>query len=220
MDFRLRYIEMGSGVPLLLLHGNGESHTYFARQTEPLSLFFRVIAVDTRGHGDSPRGGAPFTLEQFAQDLMGFMDSLNLARAHILGFSDGGNIALLFALRHPERVCSLILNGANLHPRGIRAELRLRDALAYGPAALLSPFSRRAKAKKERLGLMVREPHIRKETLNTLRMPVLVIAGDHDMIYGSHTRAIAEAIPGAELCILPGDHFIAARNSEAFNRRV
>ena len=69
MDIRLCCVEAGEGFPLVLLHGNGEDHTYFKRQMGPFSQHFRVIAVDTRGHGESPRGTAPFTLEQFAEDL-------------------------------------------------------------------------------------------------------------------------------------------------------
>ena len=66
MDIRLCCVEAGEGFPLVLLHGNGEDHTYFKRQMGPFSQHFRVISVDTRGHGESPRGTAPFTLEQFA----------------------------------------------------------------------------------------------------------------------------------------------------------
>ena len=101
MDIRLCCVEAGEGFPLVLLHGNGEDHTYFKRQMGPFSQHFRVIAVDTRGHGESPRGTAPFTLEQFAEDLKEFLDGRSITRCHLLGFSDGGNIALLFALKYP-----------------------------------------------------------------------------------------------------------------------
>ena len=69
MEIRLHYIEQGEGFPLILLHGNGEDHTYFKRQMEPFADHFRVIAVDTRGHGESPRGTGPFTLSQFAEEM-------------------------------------------------------------------------------------------------------------------------------------------------------
>ena len=110
MDIRLCCVEAGEGFPLVLLHGNGEDHTYFKRQMGPFSQHFRVIAVDTRGHGESPRGTAPFTLEQFAEDLKEFLDGRSITRCHLLGFSDGGNIALLFALKYPEYVEKLILS--------------------------------------------------------------------------------------------------------------
>ena len=101
MDITHHYIEQGSGEPLILLHGNGEDGSYFAHQMEPFSRHFRVIALDTRGHGKTPRGEAPFTIRQFAEDLHGFMDAHGIDRADLLGFSDGGNIAMVFALTHP-----------------------------------------------------------------------------------------------------------------------
>ena len=90
MDIEHNYIEQGTGFPLILLHGNGEDVSYFVHQMEPFSRHFRVIAVDTRGHGKTPRGEAPFTIRQFADDLLGFMDVHGIDKAHILGFSDGG----------------------------------------------------------------------------------------------------------------------------------
>ena len=81
---------------------------------ESLSKHFRVIAIDTRGHGQTPRGDAPFTIRQFADDLLEFMSEHGIDKAHILGFSDGGNTAMIFAMTHPERVGKLILDGANI----------------------------------------------------------------------------------------------------------
>ncbi|MDE7359343.1 MAG: alpha/beta hydrolase, partial [Lachnospiraceae bacterium] len=94
MDISLYYQENGEGEPLFLLHGNGEDGTYFANQISLFSGRYRVIAVDTRGHGKSPRGTAPFTMEQFAVDLKELMDKLQIQNAVILGFSDGANIAM------------------------------------------------------------------------------------------------------------------------------
>ena len=111
MDIELYYREAGSGEPLIMLHGNGESGEYFINQIEHFQSRYRVIAPDTRGHGRSPRGEAPFTIAQFANDLYDFMQRLGIARAAILGFSDGANIAMKFAMQHPEMVKALILNG-------------------------------------------------------------------------------------------------------------
>ncbi len=109
MNIQLSYREQGRGEPLILLHGNGEDSSYFAEQIRCFSKTYRVIAVDTRGHGRTPRGTAPFTIRQFAEDLKGLMDRLKIEKAHILGFSDGGNIALVFALCYPQMVDHLIL---------------------------------------------------------------------------------------------------------------
>ena len=218
MDIELFFTKQGSGPPLLLLHGNGEDGTYFVHQVEEFSRDFTVYAIDTRGHGQSPRGGAPFTISQFADDLLAFMDRQGLPRADILGFSDGGNIALIFALRHPDRVRRLILNGANLDPKGVKPLVQLPIVLGYHFASLSK--SPKAKARAELLGLMVNEPHIDPAELGKLSMPVLVIAGTRDMIRENHTRLIANRIPNARLVLIPGDHFIANKAPAAFDRAV
>lgn len=218
MGIELFYTKAGSGPTLLLLHGNGEDGTYFAHQIEEFSRDFTVYAIDTRGHGKSPRGAAPFTISQFADDLLAFMDQQGLPQADILGFSDGGNIALTFALWHPDRVRRLILNGANLDPKGVKPLVQLPIVLGYHLASLSK--SPKARAHAELLGLMVNEPHIDPAELKKLAMPVLVIAGTKDMIQERHTRLIANRIPGARLALIPGDHFIASKAPTTFNRAV
>ena len=220
MDITLYTAERGAGFPLVLLHGNGEDGSYFAHQMDRFSRQYRVIAVDTRGHGKSPRGSAPFTLEQFAEDLKGLLDRLGIGRTHLLGFSDGANIALLFALRYPDYVESLILNGGNLDPKGVKRRFQLPICLGYALVSLCAKFDRKAVPKKELLALMVKQPHIHPQALAALRCPTLVIAGDRDLIKEAHTRQIFAAIPGAALAILPGDHFVANKNPAAFNRTV
>lgn len=220
MEINLNYMEKGTGFPLLLLHGNGESLEYFEHQIAYFSKKYRVIAIDTRGHGKSPRGEAPFTIRQFAEDLKGFMDQREIEKAHILGFSDGGNIALTFALKYPGRVEHLILNGANLEPSGVKAFVQLPIVLGYHMVSLFAKKSPEARKHAELLGLMVKEPQIRPEELKTLNVRTLVIAGTKDMIRESHTRLIYESLPDAELKILPGDHFIANKEPEAFNAAV
>ena len=220
MEIRLHHEERGRGEPLVLLHGNGENLGYFQHQIPAFAEHFRVIAVDTRGHGKSPRGSAPFTIRQFAEDLHDFLAEKNIPSAHILGFSDGGNIALCFALKYPQMVKSLVLNGANLHSSGVKKSVQLPIEIGYRIAALFAKKQEGALRKKELLGLMVNDPNIPEEALSGISVPALVIAGTKDMIRESHTRRIAQCIPGAELAIIPGDHFVAAKNPDAFNEAV
>lgn len=220
MDIRLHAIEQGEGEPFVLLHGNGEDASYFQAQIQYFSQRYRVIAVDTRGHGQSPRGEGPFTLTRFADDLKAALDERGIKRIILLGFSDGGNIALLFALRYPEMVQRLILNGANLSPWGVKLGTQLPIVLEYGLVSLLALGSRRARRKKEILGLMVREPHISPQQLSQIQAPTLVLAGTKDMIRTKHTKSIAEAIPDSRLVLVPGDHFIAAKQSKEFHRAI
>lgn len=217
-DIRLHFTAQGEGHPLILLHGNGERGDYFARQIPYFAKSRRVYAVDTRGHGQSPRGTAPFTIDQFAEDLLCFMDRQGILRADILGFSDGGNIALTFALRYPHRVSRLILNGANLSPSGVKPSVQLPIILGY--CAACRGREEKARRRTELLGLMVKEPHIRPEDLAALKMPVLVIVGSRDMIRAAHSRLIADSLGEGRLVVLRGDHFIASRRSVEFNRAV
>ncbi len=220
MDIELHCEEAGEGEPLVLLHGNGEDGTYFAHQIKHFSQRFHVLALDTRGHGRSPRGEAPFTIRQFACDLLSFLDARGIERTHLLGFSDGGNIALVFALAHPERVGKLVLNGANLNARGVKRSVQAPIELGYRIARLFARFSAKARTNAEMLGLMVDDPNVAPEELAALAAPTLVIAGENDMIREDHTRLIARSIPNARLALVPGDHFVAAKNPEAFNREV
>lgn len=220
MDIQLYYREKGAGMPLILLHGNGESSEYFVHQIQHFSKQYKVIAVDTRGHGKSPRGGAPFTIRQFARDLYEFMNEKGIGKAHILGFSDGGNIALAFALSHPERVERLILNGANLNPGGVKASVQLPIILGYNMASLFSKGSAEGKKKAEMLGLMVCQPDIKPESLTRISVKTLVIAGTRDMIKREHTSLIARSLPKGQLALIQGNHFIANKNPVAFNEAV
>ena len=213
MDIQLHATEYGSGETLILLHGNGEDSSFCAGQIPLLARRFRVIALDTRGHGASPRGTAPFTLEQFADDLADFMNNWSIGAAHLLGFSDGANIAMIFALRWPQRVKSLVLAGGNLFPEGLTDEVRTEDEAAW-QIALREGDERTL----ELLRLMRDEPHIDPVRLAELDIPTLVVAGTHDMICEEHTRLIAESIPGAQLRFIEGSHFVAAEDPAAFNR--
>lgn len=220
MDIKHFFIEKGQGEPLILLHGNGENCGYFKGQIDEFSKWYHVYALDTRGHGRTPRGSKPFTIRQFAEDLLGFMNEHEIGRAHLLGFSDGGNIAMIFALRHPERVNRLILNGANLNAEGVKRTTQIPIEIGYRIAKRFAGKSESAKTNAEMLGLMVNDPNVAPEELAGIQAKTLVIAGTDDMIRSGHTRLIADSIPGAELVFIKGDHFIAAKHPDEFNRAV
>ncbi len=206
------YEEKGQGEYFIFLHGNGEEHSYFVNQIEFFSSYYHVIAIDTRGHGKSPRGNKPFTIRQFVEDLHDFMLKHDIYKAHLLGFSDGGNIALLFAISFPDMVDHLILNGANLNGWGVKLSVQLPIVVEY--------YLTRNKKKKEMLGLMVKDPNIPLEDLSKVVCPTLVIAGNKDMIKDSHTKKIGQHIPHASTVIIDGNHFIAMNNPDAFNKEV
>ena len=220
MNIEHHYIERGQGEPLILLHGNSQNGGYFKKQIGFFSQYYRVYVPDTRGHGKTPRGERPFTIRQFAEDLKGFMDARGIESAHILGFSDGGNIAMVFAIAYPERVNKLILNGANMDTGGVRGYIQFAINAGYRLTAPLNSKSAFMKKNHELLGLMVNDPNVTDEALREVRAETLVIAGTYDLVKKAESRRIAAGIPNAQLCFLSGTHFIASTNAAEFNERV
>lgn len=214
--------DMGQGYPLVLLHGNGEDSSYWKAQIPEFTRFYRVIAVDSRGHGCSERGKPVLSLKQMAEDLKTVLEVRGIQRAHILGFSDGGNVAIQFALTYPECVNHLILNGANIEMfRGVRPRTQFPTMLQYGICSLLGRFSKKAAQKRDILGLMIHSYGVSMEDLSRLSMPTLIIVGEYDMIRASQTQKMAAQIPDCQVEVFrDGDHFVAARQPSRFNRTV
>ncbi|MDR1158474.1 MAG: alpha/beta hydrolase [Oscillospiraceae bacterium] len=185
--------QTGQGPALLLLHGNGEDHTVF---DESVIRFFsgryRVVAVDSRDHGRSDRVGV-LRYEDMAEDMAGLIAALSLGQTAVLGFSDGGIVGLLLAARRPELVSKLVAAGANTRPGGLQPWFCLAMWLRY----LISW--------DKKIRLMLTQPHISQAALGAIRAPTLVLAGGRDIVRAAHTRALAAAIPGSELCILPDE---------------
>ena len=162
----------------------------------------------------------PFTIKQFAEDLNEFMDELGIAKAIILGFPDGANIAMEFALKYPHRVKALILNAGNLNPTGVKRTVQIPIEIGYKIATCFSTKSVNAKKNAEMLGLMVNEPNIKSSELGKISAPTLVICGTRDMIKETHIKEIAKSISDAKLAIVKGDHFIANKKHQAFNNEI
>ncbi|MGN1194736.1 MAG: alpha/beta fold hydrolase [Acutalibacteraceae bacterium] len=217
---KLAYIEEGTGEPLILLHGNGESSEYFQYQLDFFSRFFRVIAVDSRGHGKSERGTGELTLQKIADDLLEFMDRLSIEKANILGFSDGGNIALLFALKHQDRIHKLVVDGANLNTSGVLGVFQAGVVIGHALLSLPAKRSQEALLKREIISLMIDQPNITSEQLSKVTVPSLVLAGTHDIIKHGHTERIFAYLQNSRLCFIPGDHMIAKNNPDEFNKTV
>ena len=195
-DARIAYYDVGRGKPLVLLHGNGEDSSYWNAQIPELTRFYRVIAVDSRGHGASGSGGH--------------------------GLSDGGNLAIKFALTHPEYIDKLILNAANVEMfSGVKPQVQLPVMAGYGVAAALSRFSKKAARRRDVLGLMVHPYGVTMNDLERLTMPTLIIVGEHDAIREKQTKEMASHIPHCEVEVFrDGDHFVAAKQPSRFNRTV
>ena len=168
-DECIAYYTFGQGEPLVLLHGNGEGSEYFAKCIPYLSRFYRVIAVDSRGHGKSERGEGKLNFDRMAEDLRMVFDGLGLEKAHVLGFSDGGNLAIKFTLLYPQRVDKLILNGANVSMlRGVVPWVQLPVYPAVGLLTALSPLGQEWKNKRDVLALMAHGYGVRLRDLQLI----------------------------------------------------
>lgn len=205
---------------VVLLHGNGEDYRCFEKQIGPFSERYRLVAVDSRGHGSSGMG-EPFNLRVMADDVKTVLDALQIEKASLVGFSDGGNVALYFALRYQSRLEKLVLAGANLFPAGISAKVRRSDRAIWGLLRFLGRFSEKKRHKARVFGLMIDEPDIDPWELEAIEAPTLVLAGERDMILPEHTRLIAQSIPGAHMRIIPAcDHFIFKNQPEWVNATI
>lgn len=188
---QLYYEVVGSGSPLVMVHGNGEDHTIFNEAVDILKDRFTVYTVDSRDHGQSTKV-SELHYSDMADDLLVFLNDLDLRDVTFYGFSDGGIIGLLLAQK-TDRLSRLIVSGANLTPDGVKSSLRLFIKIMYF-------FTKDSKLK-----MMLNEPHITTESLSAISVPTTVIAGEKDLIRRKETDAIAAAIPGSKLRIIKGE---------------
>lgn len=216
------YESYGQGSSLFLLHGNNENISSFREQIEPLSRHFKVIALDTRGQGNSINNKvSPYTYDQFAKDLSTVMDSLSIKKASLLGWSDGGNTALIFALKHAEKVEKLVLMGANLFPGSDAIEENVIQIFQNRRDSLLKHADMDSQNQMRLADLVLKEPHINEKDLRHIVAPVLVVAGEFDVVKKQHTMLIHSHIKNSKLEIIKGsDHYAPLKDSKVFNRIV
>jgi len=188
----LFYNKSGQGAPVILLHGNGQDHTIFRVLIKKLSANYTVYAVDSRDHGRSSKVKHLNYMDKM-NDVAGFIESLDIKKPVLYGFSDGGIIGLLLAIHHPEVLSRLIISGANTNPDGIK----------WYSIAFLKVYYFFTRSNKVKL--MLTQPDISDVELNTIRTPTLVLAGQHDFIKQEHTVSMAKNIPGSDLKILKGE---------------
>ena len=206
---------------LVLLHGNGENLHIFDSQIQYFSQYYKVIAVDTRGHGQSTRGTAQFNFYTFATDLIAVLDAFKIAKAHIVGFSDGAITALHMALIAPKRIESMILLGANYNYKGLKFISRCQILLEYFYLSVASLFSAKIRERKEIWGLMALQPNLTIEEISSITVPTLIITGENDMVSQRQNDQINDAIAGSRrLIIKDGNHFWMFKQPETFNKCV
>ncbi len=211
---RMFYTARGGGPTLVFLHGGGDSGEHsFVRQLDVFSEHHHVVAPDQVGQGRTPDVPGPLSYTTMMEDTAELLRALKLRNVDVLGFSDGGILALMLAVRHPDLVRRLVISGVNIAPEGLSPEDL--DELR----ATQSPKPRTIDEKLARLWFTSpTEDELNLELLAKISQPVLLISGDRDAITLEHTLKIFHALPNAQLCVLPGtDHATFSGRSEWLN---
>lgn len=192
-DIDIYYEVYGEGKPIILLHGNSETHEIFDRLIERLENNYKVYAIDSRCHGKSEKT-EEISYDLMAVDMIEFIKKLKIDKPIVYGFSDGGIIGLLVAIKQPKLLSKLIISGANLNPNGMSKSMLIISKIGY--------FITRNKLFK----MMIKEPNISRKDLEKIEIPTYVLAGEKDVIMEEHTRLIAENIKNSKLKIIPKEN--------------
>ena len=244
---RLHYDVEGSGeTPLLLMHSLGCALQMWDPQLEAFAARFRVIRYDTRGHGQSGLGAArELSIEQLGHDAIAILDALGVEKAHWCGLSLGGMTSMWAAVKHPQRVASLVLSNTSAYlPPRENWDSRIETALREGMGALVDTILGRwftadfvrqhpESVKPIRAMLLATDPAgyaaccaaIRdmdqRDSIGAIRAPALVIAGARDPATPpEHAELIRERIPGARLTVLDAAHLSNVECAPAYTAAV
>lgn len=199
-----------NGEPLLLLPPNGgDMHSFDGSVLPGLAEHFRVITVSPRGTGNSDWVEGGMTFEAMAQDLVEILDHFGIDKVNIFGFSDGGNLGFVFAVNHQERVKSLAVMGSNINTWGTNTFDQIQITYQWIILCIEAwLFGDEETARRRDIkGMMVGQPSLTFDDIATIKVPVLNIYGEHDMIQRWHSKKITASIEGAkEIMIVGGGH--------------
>jgi pimeloyl-ACP methyl ester carboxylesterase len=226
---RIWYATYGAGVPVILLHGGlGHGGNWGYQVAALVENGYRVVVIDSRGHGRSTRDGRPFSYELMADDVATVMDTLRMKHAALVGWSDGACTALVMAAKAPARVAGVFFFGCNMDPSGTKPfeetpALKRCFARHGKDYAELSATPGRFRELVDDVGLMQRtQPDYSAEELAAIRVPVAIVQSEHDeFIKEEHAEYLARTIPGAKLIVLEGvSHFAPLQRPDVFNDAV
>lgn len=192
-NININYEVCGEGKPIILLHGNSETHNIFDVLVEKLKENYKVYAIDSRCHGDSDNP-QDISYDLMTRDVIEFIKKLKIEKPILYGFSDGGIIGILIAIGERELLSKLIISGANIYPSGMKKSMLYLSKIIY--------FFTRNKLFK----MMIKEPNIKIEDLRKIKTPTVVLAGEKDVILSEHTKLIADNINGSTLEIIPNEN--------------
>ena len=214
-DIKMHYKIYGKGDPMILLHGSLESMEDWDKQVVEFSKKYKVITVDSRGHGQTTFTDRKMDYILLNEDVSALMVELKIDSAFIVGFGDGGITGLYLALNHPEKVRRLVAIGANYKVDTTAVYGQILDKVkawdddkmyqfirnhfkGYQNYGQITQFTQRMKT------MLLTEPNLTLSDLKKITCPTLLIAGDHDIIKIDHTNAMFENIPNSYMCIVPG----------------
>jgi pimeloyl-ACP methyl ester carboxylesterase len=210
-----------------MLHGGLGVADYWGNQVPEFAKDHQVLLIESRGHGRSTRDDTRYTYELMEGDVIAVMDKLGIAKASVVGWSDGGIIALVMALKNPDRVDKIVALGANSDPTGV--DMNVANGATFGQYVTNagSNYERVSPTPKDYNNFVAAiskmwetEPNF-TDKLGQIKTPTLIMAGQYDVITDAHTRMMAEKIPGAKLEIIPNTaHFVIWQDPETFNRLV
>jgi pimeloyl-ACP methyl ester carboxylesterase len=222
----LFYATIGAGKPVVLLHGGLANSDYWGNQVRALAPHHQVILVDSRGHGRSSRSKAPFGYDLMTDDVVALLDHLHIARADIVGWSDGAIIGIDMALRHRDRVGRVFAFGANTNLAGLNQNVEQNPNFAAFVKRAADDYKRLSPTPTEFDAFNAQISHMwdsqpswTDAQLKTITTPILIADGDHDEgIKLDHTVYMARTIPNAGLLILPNaSHFAFLQDPALFN---
>ena len=211
-DAKIEYGVYGipDGEPLLLLSPNGgDMHCFDGSILPEMSKHFKVITVSTRGTGNSDWVEGTMNFDVFAEDVLKLLDYLNIEKTNIFGFSDGGNLGVVFTLAHQDRVKSLVIMGSNINTWGTNTFDQIQITYQYIVLCVEAWLygDEETKIRRDIKGMMVGQPSLTFEDISAIKVPVLNIYGEHDMIQRWHSKKITKSIEGAkEIMIIGGGH--------------
>lgn len=222
---RIWYAEFGHGSPVILLHGGLANAEYWGNQVRTLEGRYRVIVMDSRGHGRSTRNAAPFGYDLMAEDVLGLMNYLHIPKAAIVGWSDGAIIGLDLAIHHPDRVTRLFAFAANSDPSGVKDVSRSPVFTRFIARARVE-YQHRSPTPREYDSFLAQitkmwatQPHFTAAELEGIHTPTWIVDADHDeAIERANTLFMADQIPRSGLLILPQvSHFAFLQDPGLFD---
>lgn len=201
------YKVVGSGYPIVLLHGNNENHHIFDETIEALKNDYQCVLIDSRYHGQSLHTGE-LSYQQMCQDVQDVVSKLGLKAYDVIGFSDGAIVSLLLGMQD-SRLKHIVSIGANTKPQMIKPIYRIYDHVMIMCLLPFCLYNAKARKTLKLTRLMIKEPSIEYDQLSQIQIPVLVMAGEYDMIKPSDTMMIGQSLPYSVVKIIPqGNHFL------------